>query len=138
MFLKPGVVIFCDRIEGPPGEHLIEQFWHPGVPVKPEYATCLRLGSNAWMMLSPGAVVDAEGGGEFGWRSPGLGTKTLATCVRVSERGPLPCIRWTVLDLEAPGELSVGAGTMSYRRGSVQASFRADVLGTGCIKLVLL
>lgn len=138
MFLKPGVVIFCDRVEGPAGEHLIEQFWHPGVSLKPEDATCLRLGSSAWMMLSPGAVVDAEEGGEFGWRSAGLGAKTIATCVRVSQRSTLPCIRWTVLDLEAAGDLTVGPGAMSYRRESMNASFRADVSGSGCIKLVLL
>jgi hypothetical protein len=90
------------------------------------------------MMLSPGAVVDAEEGGEFGWRSPGLGTKTLATCVRVSQRCTLPCIRWTILDLDAAGELTVSQGGMTYRRGSVKVSLRVDVSGNGCMKLVLL
>lgn len=30
VFVKPGVLFVLDRVEGPPGEHLVEQFWHAG------------------------------------------------------------------------------------------------------------
>jgi hypothetical protein len=32
VFLKPAVLFVLDRVEGPPGEHLLEQFWHAAHP----------------------------------------------------------------------------------------------------------
>ncbi len=135
-FQKPDVLMICDHIDGPPGEHTIEQFWHPGVAIRPEPGGRLRLGATAWMSFPPGAIVETGEDGEFGWRSPGLGTKSSAYYVRIEIRGLLPILRWTVLDLKGAGELMGDDERAVYRRGSIMLSLRAAVEGNGCIKLV--
>ncbi len=136
LFVKPDLILVCDRIEGSGGEHAIEQFWHAGVPARPESATRVQLGSDAWMLIGPGAAVEVGEGGEFGWWSPGLGSKAPGAYIRVAERGRLPMLRWTALDLASAGELTVDAGGASYRRASLEVRVRIDVAESGCIKMV--
>jgi hypothetical protein len=33
-FLKPDVVVVLDRVDGPDGEHLVEQYWHLDSPAR--------------------------------------------------------------------------------------------------------
>ena len=32
LFVKPGLLLVLDRVEGPEGDHLVEQFWHAATP----------------------------------------------------------------------------------------------------------
>jgi len=131
LFVKPALLLICDRIEGA-GEHLVEHFWHPGLATTRETASRIRIGAGAWIMFSPAATIDVGEGGEFGWRSPGLGTKFPAPYIRVFERAQFPLTRWTAIDLAAPGELSAD----HYRRDSLLVPLTVNVLGNGCIKMV--
>lgn len=121
-FEKPDVLMICDRIDGPAGEHIVEQFWHTGGSVQ--------------LILPPGAVAETDEGGEYGWRSPGLGTKYPARCVRVVTRGSLPVVLWTVFDLAGRGALGVDAEGANYRRDGLALALRVAVEENGCIKIV--
>lgn len=87
---KPDRVLVEDEIEGPAGEHLIEQFWHPGESTGVVSSGCFRIGSQAWLMLEPGVQAELSEGGEYGWRSPALGVKVQSPVIRVVVRGVLP------------------------------------------------
>ena len=132
LFAKPAVLLIADWIEGPAGEHTIEQFWHAGGA--PTLAgERLSLGANASMLIAPAAHIKIEEGGEFGWRSPGLGTKYRSSVVRITERRTLPAVRWTVIDLcGKSGELLVNGSRAAYRRGAF--SICAEAGENGCIQ----
>ena len=72
-FQKPDVVVVVDEIEGPPGEHDVEQLWHLG-------SDCAR------------ARLQLQEGGESidSWRSAVFGEKHAAPLVRVHRRCTLP------------------------------------------------
>ena len=72
-FQKPDVVLIVDEIEGPPGEHDVEQLWH--------------LGS-----LDARARLELPEGGELveSWRSSVFGEKHASPMVRVRRRCALP------------------------------------------------
>jgi hypothetical protein len=73
VFLKPDVLLVLDQVEGPPGEHLVEQFWHAA-----------SAGTFAQMSFSyPAETIEA-------WRSTAFGTKEPASARRVVYRGSLP------------------------------------------------
>jgi hypothetical protein len=74
LFLKPDLLLILDQVEGPPGEHLVEQFWHAGdSPDTFEYLAFSR----------PADFVPA-------WRSRVFGSKESAAARCVTYRGPLP------------------------------------------------
>jgi hypothetical protein len=73
VFEKPGRLIVTDDIDGPPGEHLVEQFWHAG-------------SVNAVQHLIVEGGVQREA-----WRSSGFGSKHLGPVVAVEKRTVLPC-----------------------------------------------
>ena len=85
---KPGRITVTDEIDGPPGEHLLEQFWHPGAPVKRISGDTFRIGGGATLVLSGGAGL--EEGGAFGWRSRAFGVKTPAPVIRRALTAILP------------------------------------------------
>jgi hypothetical protein len=107
LFLKPDRVLIFDEIEGPPGEHLLEQFWHPGQAVAPVAPNLFRIGARALLALAPGPEVESGEGGEHGWRSPVFGSKLPAPYLRVWRRAALPSRFAAVLDLSGadPREL---------------------------------
>ena len=72
-FQKPDTVLISDEIDGPPGEHDVEQFWH--------------LGS-----LDARARLELPEGGELveSWRSDVFGEKHPSPMVRVRRRCALP------------------------------------------------
>jgi hypothetical protein len=72
-FQKPDVLLIADEIDGPPGEHDVEQFWHLG---SLEAKACLVLPDNAELIE--------------GWRSDTFGEKHPAPVVRVRRRCTLP------------------------------------------------
>jgi hypothetical protein len=87
LFLKrEQVVVALDSVDGPAGEHLLEQFWHPA-----SLAEARRLSTS-------GTAEVLEG-----WRSHSLCSREPAPVLRVAYRGPLPADMAAVLDLsEAP------------------------------------
>lgn len=81
-------LLIRDSVELPPGEHLVEQFWHPGLPAIPFAPTCYRIGPYAEITFrTPGSTVSYEQGGEYGWRSRAYGVKEEAPLITVSWRG---------------------------------------------------
>jgi heparinase II/III-like protein len=72
-FQKPDLVVVADEINGPPGEHSVEQLWHLG---SPDARACLFLSDEAETSES--------------WRSSVFGEKHPATMVRVLRKGVLP------------------------------------------------
>jgi hypothetical protein len=74
VFLKPDLLLVLDQVEGPAGEHLVEQFWHAGdIPDTFDYLAFSR----------PAEFVPA-------WRSRVFGSKESAAARCVTYRGPLP------------------------------------------------
>lgn len=73
VFEKPGRLLVTDDMDGPPGEHLVEQFWHAG-------------SGNAVRHLVVDGGVQREA-----WRSSGFGSKHLGPMVAVEKRTALPC-----------------------------------------------
>jgi hypothetical protein len=84
-FVKPDLLLIEDEINGPPGEHSIEQFWH--------------LGS-----LEDRERITIDGASEVveSWRSEVFGAKNPAWAVRVARNGVLP--------LRLATEIRLGAG----------------------------
>ena len=108
-FLKPHCLVVLDSIEGPPGDHLIEQFWHLD-----NHADASRLAFS-----EPSETLS-------GWRSRALGSSESAPVLRVAWRGPLPAHLAAVLDLApdpAPGDLALhreeGKIAVTWNAGSV-------------------
>jgi hypothetical protein len=74
LFRKPDLLLVVDTVSGPPGDHLVEQFWQIGS--NPEITDYLYLSASA-------ETVE-------GWRSTVFGTKEETRAKRVVYRGPLP------------------------------------------------
>jgi hypothetical protein len=79
---KPGRLVIADTVEGPPGEHTVEQFWHLGSVAE---ARRFRFSGEAEMM--------------DGWRSRALASREKAPVLRVTVKGPLPVRLETVVDV---------------------------------------
>ncbi|MEO8592529.1 MAG: heparinase II/III family protein [Candidatus Solibacter sp.] len=84
IFVKPATVAILDRVDGPEGEHLVEQFWHLDQP-----ADAARLSFN-----SPAIEIDT-------WRSRALCSREPAKALCVSRRASLPIYLAAILDLSA-------------------------------------
>src|SRR5262249_45861041 len=67
-FEKPDRLLIEDIIEGPPGEHHIEQFWHFGGQPKALPDGSLQIGERCALQVA-GHEIEVNEGGEFGWRS---------------------------------------------------------------------
>ena len=86
LFLKPALLLILDTVEGPPGEHDVEQFWH----------LASRQAARHLATSRPGKM---EEGGENGWRSTAYGSKQATPALCVSLRGPLPVGLAAAVDL---------------------------------------
>jgi hypothetical protein len=84
VFMKPDTVVVLDTVDGPPGEHTLEQFWHLG-----SAEDAARFSFSA-----PAEVLDT-------WRSRAFGIREPATAVCATLRGQLPAHMAAVLDLSA-------------------------------------
>ena len=72
-----------DELEGPPGEHLVEQFWHVGANLHQTTPVVWRIGQIAELILEGGQC-------ETTWRSRVFGSKEESQVVVVRRRGTLP------------------------------------------------
>jgi uncharacterized heparinase superfamily protein len=97
---EAGLLIIEDEVDAGPGEHLMEQYWHCGVPVQLRSPACFQLGSQARLHLQPGTSRAWEEGNEFGWRSRAFLTREPAPAICVSIRGEGPLRLTAVLDFE--------------------------------------
>jgi hypothetical protein len=96
VFLKRDLVMLVlDEIQGPPGEHLVEQFWHFALPPQKVANRRYRIGREGriWLSVAGGGQVEVSEGGEHGWRSLALGQKEPAPVLRVHDTCELP-VRW--------------------------------------------
>lgn len=93
---KPGRLVVVDDVAGPPGEHLVEQFWHPGKPVTRIGESSFRIGSRAVLLTDPSAKAATQDG----WRSTVLGEKTPAPVLYASRRCHLPARLVSAIDFE--------------------------------------
>ncbi len=77
--------MIVDHIEGPEGEHLIEQFWHFATIPSDRTAGTWIVGDIAEFTAENGVL-------EQGWRSRCFGTKESAPVIVVRRRATLPII----------------------------------------------
>ena len=72
-----------DELDGPPGEHLIEQFWHVGAEVQQSAPTMWQIGRVAELIVEGGQC-------EQGWRSRVFGSKETSSVVVMRRKMALP------------------------------------------------
>ncbi len=129
---KPDLVFIWDRIDGLPGEHLIEQFWHCGAPVKTLAPGCLQIGNVSRLVLPAAEQYEICVDGEHGWRSRVYGERTPEPVIRVWRKAGLPAWLGTVIDfsgspeqpsLRLEGREDSGPWVM-YRGAARQATIR--------------
>jgi hypothetical protein len=102
------VVVICDDVSGPPGEHVIECFWHAG-----NRDACQRL------LFAPGERLDLHYGGEHGWCSHAFGEKHPAPALCLTRETTLPARIWTILDLSDAPPKTMIADQESCRYGDI-------------------
>jgi hypothetical protein len=103
-FHKPDRLWILDELEGPPGDHDVEQFWHLGPVATEVLPGAFRLGDAATLWLPPGTPATLSEGGEAGWRSTAPGEKHPMPVLRVHLRAPLPLRLGIVLDWRPASE----------------------------------
>ncbi len=105
VFEKPASIVVSDEIEGPPGEHLLELFWHCGLTTTARSESVFETGGR--LRIETSVAAELQEGGEFGWRSTGFGTKRPAPVIVAAGRFQLPyrlITRMSLLGMrEAPG-----------------------------------
>jgi len=74
-FVKPDLLFVVDEITGPPGEHIVEQFWHLGSARDRERIT----------LSGSAELIDS-------WRSPGFGAKCPASALVVRQKSAFPLV----------------------------------------------
>jgi len=109
-FVKPGFVAVLDSVDGPEGQHLLEQFWH-----------LASADDSARMSFTAPMETLA------GWRSRAFGVQEPAPVLRVAWRGALPAQMAAVLDLSnnpAPGAVRLtretGKTVVTWNGGSAE------------------
>jgi hypothetical protein len=104
VFVGPGLLLVADEVEGPPGEHLIEQFWHFGEDAVQLSERCIQVGKHVRMGFSRNNV-ELGKGGEYGWRSKVFGKMVPASvaCIRLQTR--LPLSLGTMFDFSKTGRV---------------------------------
>jgi hypothetical protein len=100
-FIKPHLLLIVDEIEGPPGEeHMIEQLWHPGMPVTGG-GTRFRIGSRCTLVLDHNTAL------EEGWRSHALLNRESSPILRLSMRAGARLNLASGLILDGAGDLVI-------------------------------
>jgi Heparinase II/III-like protein/Heparinase II/III N-terminus len=94
VFLKPAVLFVLDLVDGPPGEHLVEQFWHAA---HPDTFTQMAFSHESQTIET--------------WHSEVFGSKYPAPGRLVTYRGPLPIMLAAAISFHTPPEhLAVEGG----------------------------
>ena len=110
LLIKPDLLFLVDDIDGPSGEHAIEQFWHAGEEVVALSACSFRIGAGSILVL------DGQGALENGWSSPAFGCRTPAPVIRVFRRAALPARFAAVLARDGDGVLEIFPTRAECRR----------------------
>jgi hypothetical protein len=110
-----------DRVDGPPGEHRVEQFWHCGAAVRELSSRCFQVGTAVRIAFEPSAECKLSEGGEHGWISSALGSKSAAPVVCVERFTQLPASLGTLIDL-------------SGKQQELRFQFHADHGGVDCFR----
>lgn len=118
-------LVLCDVLEGQPGVHTIEQFWHPGAPSVLTSSHSVRIGDRSHLLIPETREFELESG----WRSRAFGEKSPATTFVVRERGAFPVTMWAALGL---GDCPEGAG---IQQDSADGSRAVLELGSHRIEL---
>ena len=92
-------IIVLDRVEGPPGEHRSEQFWHFGEKVQQRSASCFQVGKKTLISFETNSEPHLFEAGDYGWLSPALGAKEPAPILSIEHRATLPASLATIIDL---------------------------------------
>jgi len=95
VWMKPRRIVVDDEVSGPPGDHLVEQFWHFGADASQVGPSSFRIGARAILNLTSEAGIEWS----EGWRSPAPGAKFPAAVLRVFRRCKLPISWRSVLEL---------------------------------------
>lgn len=72
-----------DELDGPPGEHLVEQFWHVGPAVQ-------QTGPDVWRIEDVAELLVDDGQCKQSWRSRGFGSKEISSVIVVRRRVTFP------------------------------------------------
>ena len=104
LFAKPALLIVCDSVDGPPGDHTLEQFWH-----LESLADAARFSFSA-----SAAAIES-------WRSRALCVKEPSPALSVAVRGPLPLHIAAVIDfsdhpVSTPVEVHVEGSRIALAR----------------------
>jgi len=86
-----------DDIEGPAGEHLVEQFWHPGEPMVQVSQRGFRIGASSVLEVDPALEITVE----EGWRSRAFGERSPSPYLRASKHCAFPVSFRTVVNFSA-------------------------------------
>jgi hypothetical protein len=100
LILIHAVLFILDTVEGPGGEHCLEQFWHPGEQVRILDSRSIAIGDCSRLLIGCGTA-ELSRGGDYGWRSLVFGTRLEADMIRVVRTGPAPAVLGTALLLDA-------------------------------------
>jgi len=92
---KPHSMVIDDQVSGPPGEHLVEQFWHFGAEAVQLGPFSFRIGARAILNITQEAGIELR----QGWRSATFGARSATAVLRVFRRCALPLSWRSVLDL---------------------------------------
>jgi hypothetical protein len=87
LFIKPNLLFVLDQVDGAPGEHFVEQFWHTA-----NGDTFSRIAFS-----HPSEAVEA-------WHSSVFGSKHAAEARRCIYRGPLPVMLAAAISFDAEPE----------------------------------
>ena len=118
---RDGVVLIEDRVEGPAGEHLVEQCWHAGESVELLRPGSYRIGRSVQLHL-PGETEFAFDG----LRSKAFGEMEHTVVVRVKRKGPLPLVVGAVIAYSGSPQVSV-----AENRGEVSFTVNGTVFRFG-------
>ncbi len=105
ILIPPAILFILDTVEGLGGEHCLEQFWHPGEQVRILDSQSIAIGDSSRLLIACGTGEHSRGG-DYGWRSPVLGTRLEADVIRIVRTGPLPAVFGTALlmDTQSAGK----------------------------------
>jgi hypothetical protein len=78
-----GEFLITDELDGPPGEHRVEQFWHAGLVVTQKQPGVWRIGDVAELHVEGGEC-------EQGWASQAFGSKAQVAVIVVRRTVTLP------------------------------------------------
>jgi len=109
LLLTPQLLVIVDDLEGPDGEHQVEQFWHPGMAPERTGTHTFQIAGAALLSLPQALAAELAEGGEWGWRSLVMGHKDPAPVIRAGGRFRFP------LTLIAVVDFSAGEGTLPVK-----------------------